>query len=35
MGLKKYSNLHLWVPELDEKVEEILAGKIEEILKRW
>ncbi len=34
-NFKTYSNLHLWVPELDEKIENILAKRLTQMIKAW
>lgn len=34
-NFKDYSNLHLWVPELDAKIETILSKRLEDIINKW
>lgn len=31
-NFKDYANLHLWVPELDSKIEEMLSQRLEEMI---
>lgn len=34
-NFKDYANLHLWVPELDTKIEESLSKRLVEMIETW
>ena len=34
-SFKKYSNLHIWVKELDTKLEHILGDRLVQLIKTW
>ena len=34
-SFKKYSNLHVWVKELDVKLEQILGDRLVQLIKTW
>ena len=34
-NFKDYANLHLWVPELDGKIEEMLSKRLVEMIETW